>query len=43
MSGEKVSVSMVLTEEINEKLKELARKYLCKENLKVVVCGEKIS
>ena len=26
MSGEKVSVSVVLTEEINEKLKELARR-----------------
>lgn len=24
-------------------LRELARKYLCKENLKVVVCGEKVS
>ena len=27
----------------SEELRHLARKYLCKENLKVVVCGEKIS
>ena len=47
VSGLEKSYLSAIPEAINTvtagELGELARKYLCKENLKVVVCGEKIS